>query len=370
MRYCQSCILPDTRPNLVIGDDGICNACKNTATKPDIDWQQREKEFQSVVERAKAHSQGYDCIIPVSGGKDSHWQTLKALEYGLKPLCVTWKTPCRTDIGQKNLDNLISIGVDHLDVQINPEVEKKFTWLAFKKYGTTALPMHMALFSIPLRFAVQMNIPLVLWGENSAFEYGGADSSLQGFKLNREWLKTYGVTHGTFAEGWVGDELSEKDLVPYKMPTDKELEGTLAAFLGYYFEWDPVKVYEDVKQHGFQAAETAKTGLYKFADIDDDFIITLHHFMKWYKFGFTRLWDNLSLEIRGGRLTREKAIEMLKEAGDITPAQEIEKFCAYVGVTRAAFDEVVDGYRNLDIWDRQNGKWVLKDFLIDDWKWS
>src|SRR5207248_9480531 len=110
------------------------------------------------------------------------------------PLAVTWKPPARSEIGQKNLENLIQLGVDHIDYQVNPKVEKKFLYQALVRYGTTALPMHMALFNIPLTIAIKYDIPLVVWGENSAFEYSGTGDESRGFRLDSQWLKKYGLT--------------------------------------------------------------------------------------------------------------------------------------------------------------------------------
>ena len=155
-------------------DDGQCNACHNWSDKKNnINWSERKKALLQLVSETKKQSAHWDCVIPVSGGKDSTWQVIKALELDLKPLCVTWKTPARNTLGQKNLDNLIGLGVDHIDFTINPHIEKIFTMEALKKAGSIAIPMHMALFAIPLRIAVSYKIPLVLWGENSAIEYGG-----------------------------------------------------------------------------------------------------------------------------------------------------------------------------------------------------
>jgi len=169
MRYCTRCIIPDSRPNVEFRADGVCNACEAHASKPNINWRSREETFRSVVEHAKSRSQGYDCVIPVSGGKDSTWQVVKCLEYELTPLAVTWKTPSRTELGQQNLDNLVRLGVDHIDYQISPTVERKFLYQSFARYGSAAIPMHMALFNIPLTIAVRFKIPLGAWGENSAF---------------------------------------------------------------------------------------------------------------------------------------------------------------------------------------------------------
>jgi N-acetyl sugar amidotransferase len=371
MRYCKKCILPETRPNLAIGDDGICNACKSHRTKSDIDWQVRENAFKSVVEKAKVNSRGYDCVIPVSGGKDSTWQVVKCLEYGLRPLAVTWKTPVRTEIGAKNLTNLINLGVDHIDYQINPKVEKKFLYQALVRFGATAIPMHMALFNIPLKIACKFNIPLVVWGENSAFEYGRKEDEHAGFKLDDEWLKKFGVTHGTTAIDWVSEELTEKELTPYFGPTNEELKdkGVLAVFLGYYFQWDPQISLKIAREHGFrERVQGPKTGYYNYADVDDDFI-SIHHYLKWYKFGFTRLFDNLSIEIRNQRLSRDEAIKIVGERGDETPYEDIDKFCNFVGITNEYFFNVIEKFRNHDIWIKRNGVWMTDNFIIPDWRW-
>lgn len=371
--YCTNCILPDSRPGLEIGEDGICNACKNSESKAsDINWEQREKAFAQVVESAKAKSKGYDCLIPVSGGKDSTWQVIKCLEYGLNPLAVTWKTPARTKLGRENLENLVRLGVDHIDYQVNPKVEKKFMYKALVKYGTTALPMHMALFNIPLKIAAKFNIPLVVWGENSAFEYGGPEEESQGFVLNEEWLKRYGVTHGTTAKDWISDDLTEKELTPYFGPGDRELEeqGVRAIFLGYYFGWDPENSLKQALESGFKVLEEGpKLGYYNYADIDDDFI-SIHHYIKWYKFGITRLFDNLSLEIRNGRVTRKEALSILHKMGTQRPNEDIAFLCRFLDISEDHFNETLETFRNDEIWQKVNEEWQIPGFIDSNWNWK
>lgn len=372
MKYCARCVLPDTRPNLVVGADGVCNACRSHASKDAIDWAARAEALREVAAAARARGAPYDCIVPVSGGKDSHWQVLACLEHGLKPLAVTWAPPGRTEIGRRNLENLIGLGVDHVDCRIAPRVERAFFRLAFERHGEPAIPMHMALFAIPLRFAVALGIPLVVWGENSAFEYGGDEEARRGFLLDSRWLRTHGVTKGTAARDWACDEISEKDLAAYRAPSDGEMDraGVRAVFLGYYLRWDPLRTYEAARAHGFRArAEGAKTGLYDFADIDDD-LISVHHWMKWYKFGFTRLFDNLSIEIRNGRTTRDEAIRLLAERGEERPDEDIDRFCAYAGIARARFFEIAEGFRDRRIWTRRGDRWEIPGFLVPDWRWA
>lgn len=372
MRYCRRCVLPDTRPHLVLDAEGVCNACRSHATKRSIDWTAREAAFREVVKRARERSHGYDCLIPVSGGKDSTWQVVKCLEYGLNPLTVTWRTPGRTPIGTRNLDNLIALGVDHIDYQISPAVERKFMLAALERFGSTAVPMHMAIFSIPAKVAVLMRIPLMVWGENSAFEYGGAEEERTGFALDENWFKRHGVTHGTRADDWISPALTRRELTPYFGPADAELKaaGVTGVFLGYYFEWDPEQTRATAAAHGFEAATGGvRTGVWDYADIDDDFI-SIHHWLKWYKFGFTRTFDNLAVEIRNGRMTRAEAVEVIRGRGDETPRGDIDKLCAFLRITPARFFEISEQFRNHDIWYRDGGTWKIRDFLIPEWKWT
>jgi N-acetyl sugar amidotransferase len=372
LRWCKTCVLPDTRPNLTIGPDGRCNACTTHATKRQIDWAARATSFAGVVRDAKARSHdSYDCLIPVSGGKDSTWQVVTCLEHGLRPLCATWRTPGRTEIGAQNLRNLIDLGVDHIDFSINPKVERRFMLKTLERDGDPAIPMHMAIFNLPLSLAVRLRIPLIVWGENSAFEYGGTDEESRGFMLDDAWIRRFGVTHGTSAADWTDDALGTAELAAYRGPSVTELRdaGTLAVFLGYYFPWDPETSLAVATAHGFRRAAAARTGLYDYADIDDAFI-SVHHWFKWYKFGFTRLFDNLSLEIRNGRLTRNDAIEVIRRRGDDTPLPDIDELCAFLGIGRERFFSIAENFRNSDIWARSGNQWVMPGFLIADWPWT
>jgi N-acetyl sugar amidotransferase len=372
MKYCTRCIMPATRPNIEMDAEGVCSACRPYQTRIEIDWAAREIAFRSVVKHAKSRSTGYDSVIPVSGGKDSTWQVVRCLEYGLNPLAVTWKTPARTVLGQLNLDNLVRLGVDHIDYQINPHTEREFLYRSFVKFGSTAIPMHMALFNIPITIATRFRIPLVVWGENSAFEYGGKAEEQTGFELNQRWLKKYGVTHATTAADWVGENLTAKQLTPYFGPSEEELRHhkLLAVFLGYYFPWDPAGTLRTALSNGFQVRpQGPKTGYYNYADIDDDFI-SIHHWLKWYKFGFTRLFDNLSLEIRHGRMSRAAAIEIVQQTGVQTPHADIARLCDFLRISEAHFYEIAETFRDRKIWSRRNGCWMIENFLISDWQWD
>jgi N-acetyl sugar amidotransferase len=369
--YCRKCILPDTRPGVRLDEDGVCYGCRSVGTKKEIDWAARATAFRDVGDHARRRAGAYDCVIGVSGGKDSYWQVVTCLEHGLRPLCVTYVYPGRNRHGEANLRRLIELGVDHLEFRLNPRIERVFIEKAFRKLAITGLVTHMAIFSVPMQVAAAYDIPLVIYGENSAFEYGSEDESLTGARLDRRWLKSFGVSDGTTAEDWIDDELTRESLAAFFPPTEEVLaeKEIRVIFLGYYFPWDPQNSLRIAERHGFRARpEGPRVGHYDFVNIDDD-MIGVHHHPKWHKFGITRSWDTLSMEIRNGRLGRDEAIALLRQRGDETPWDDIDLFCKYLGISRHEYFTVLERFRNRDIWLRRDGRWVIDDFLVPDFPW-
>ncbi|MDC0399995.1 N-acetyl sugar amidotransferase [Alphaproteobacteria bacterium] len=375
MKYCIQCILPETRPGLVIDNKGVCSACRGHEDKErSIDWSARSKMFDSIVKRAKETSRDYDCIIPVSGGKDSWYQVIKSQLHGLKILCVSWRTPQRTPVGQENLDQLIKkLGVDHIDFSINPDVEKRFTMASFEKKGATGIPMHMAIFAIPYRLATQLRVPLIIWGENPQLEFGGPEADRLSTELDVNWIANYGVTNQTKREDWIGiNELTDADLSPYALPTPADLKTfhPKSIFLGSFFRWDSFENFETATEHGFSShSSNKKTGSWEFADIDCHFI-SLHHFLKWHKFGFLRIFDNLSVEIRYGRISRKEAIQNLEKTGLQQPCDDIERFCDFMEKPVDWFWNTTERFRNKDIWIKEKNIWKIPGFITQEWDWE
>jgi hypothetical protein len=279
--------------------------------------------------------------------------------------------PGRTGLGERNLRTLIGFGVNHLELRLDPDVERAFIEKSFRATGISGLVSHMAIYSYPIQLAVAKKIPLVVYGENSAFEYGSDDATLTGAQVNRRWLARFGVTGGTTVEDWYDDELTSDKLAPLVLPTDEELatEGTRVIFLGHYLRWDPEHSRDIATRHGFETrAAGARVGHYDFVNIDDD-MIGVHHHPKWHKFGITRSWDTLSMEIRAGRLTRSEAIQFLRTRGDETPWDDIAVFCDYLGIDRAEYFAVLERFRNRSLWTRRDGRWCIDGFLIPDFPW-
>ena len=373
MRYCRRCILPDTRPGIVLDQEGVCGGCRGHDRKVSgIDWVAREKRLLELAAEAKTRARGsYDCIVPVSGGKDSWNQVAVAKgDLGLAVLAVTWKTPGRTDLGQRNLDAMVrNLGVDHIDYAISPDVERRFMIAAFEKKGATAIPMHFAIFSLPYRLATQFHVPLVLWGENPQLEYGGVEKEQLSTVLDIDWMREHGVNNNTDVDDWVGQEgLTEKDLVAYRLPESTGF-APISIFLGAFRQWNSFENAKRARALGFREGDVPKLGTWSFADLDCHFI-AIHHFLKWYKFGITRAFDNLSVEIREGLIGRDAAIRMLAEVGMQVPHDDIERFCRFVGRSTAWFWRVAETFRNRDVWKRdESDNWRIPGFIVEDWRW-
>lgn len=371
MIYCTSCVLPSTRPKVRIGADGICSACTAHRAKMQIAWAQRERQFRTIVEKAKARCSSYDCLIPVSGGKDSIWQVVTCLSYGLRPLAVTCKPALRTELGRRNLENLIRLGVDHIDYQLNLLVEQKLCSEAFLRYGAPGIPMHLALFGVPRRLAAQQGIPLIVWGENAALEYGGVEEQSTHQTMNGVWLKAYGATQGTTATEWMKGVVTEKELQAYCAPTDAALasQEITSLFLGDYVFWDPTVTLAVARAHGFAVQPPSGRSGERYTDLDDP-VMQVDQYLKWYKFGLTKSFEELSIDIRHGRLRREEAIHILRERGEERPQQAIDLFCEFLGITVARFFEVAECFRNPAIWTQRDGVWMIPEFLISNWGWD
>lgn len=357
LEWCKLCVLPNTRPNLKFVN-GVCNACRFNKIRYKINWRKRKNLLKKITKKIiRRNKNNYDCLIPVSGGKDSTWQVVECLKLGLKPLTITWKAPNRTVIGQKNLNNLISLGVDHIDYSVNPKIESYFTLKTFKKFGASGIPMHLAIFNLPRKIANKLKIPLIIYGENSASEYGYEKFSDTGLYLDDKWVKKYGVNNNTNVSDWYDKVLDRKNTLAYKNDKKKSFK-PLSIFLGEFLKWDIKKSFKIAEKNGFKRLKKPKTGYYNFADIDDS-IISIHHYLKLYKFGFTRLHDNLSIEIRKKRMTRDHAIKILRKIKYKKPLKDIKKFCSFTKISINEFFKICEKFRNKQIWKKYRNKWKL-----------
>lgn len=353
VRYCSKCVYPETKPDLFFNQEGVCSACIASEEKhEEIDWNQREKDFFEIIEEYKVKSPtGYDCIVPVSGGKDSTYQAY-FMKYvcGLNPLLVCFETTSVTELGQQNLNNLSYMGMDVIHFKKNHQVYKKMVVESFKRIGDEMWPNHIGIFTIPVQIAVKFNIPLIIWGENSQQEYGGPLDAIKNNILNRKWLEEFGGLLGNRIQDMVGvDGITEKELTPYFYPSDEDIErvGVTGLFLGHYFFWDARKQLEIVKEYGFSVKEDGPVeGTYTNYENLDEKLVGLHDYLKFVKYGFGRASDHACLDIRNKRISRNEAVELVKKYDGKYPHWGINNFIEYSGMEKEEVDQIIDSFTN------------------------
>lgn len=368
-RFCKKCLYPETKPDLYFNDKGICSACMAAEAKyKKIDWKKREKEFYSIIKKFKLPKDrpGYDCLIPVSGGKDSTYQAYFMKEVcGMNPLCVCFETTKVTDLGQRNLSNLSKMGIDVIHFHKNYNAYRSMVIEGFKRVGDEMWPNHIGIFTIPIMVAVNFKIPLVIWGENSQQEYGGPLESIEKNVLTREWLEEFGGLLGNRIQDMIGvDGITVKELTPYFYPSDEVLKnaGIVSLFLGHYFFWDARKQLEIVRKHGFSVKEDGCIeGTYTNYENLDEEIVGLHDYLKFVKYGFGRATDHASIDIRNKRLTREEGVKLVKKYDGKYPHKAVAAFVEYSGLSKKVIDRVIDSYTNPVLFKTKKAGIFLRD---------
>lgn len=369
IHYCSKCLFPETKPDLFFNEEGVCSACVAADQKDNsIDWKQREIDFNTIIDKYKKgpNEIGYDCLIPVSGGKDSTYQAYFMKEVcGLNPLCVCFETTNLTEVGQANIDNISKMGIDVIYFKKNYKAYKSMVVEGFKRVGDEMWPNHLGIFTIPIHIAVKFNIPLVIWGENPQQEYGGPVESIENKHLNRKWLEEFGGLLGNRIQDMVGvDGLTEKDLTPYFYPSDEDIDrvGVVGLFLGHYFFWDAQKQLEIVKKYGFAVKEDGPVeGTYTNYENLDEKMHGLHDYLKYVKYGFGRATDHACIDVRNNRLTREEGLKLVKQYDGKYPNYGVDEFVKYSGMTKEEIDVILDSFTNPVLFAQDESGNFIKD---------
>ncbi len=354
IRYCVRCVMPETKPDLFIDGEGVCTACRHYERREEVDWEARRHELLRILDRYRSRNgSNYDCIIPVSGGKDSTYQTLRILELGLNPLCVTATTDKLSDLGRKNIENLKKLGVDYLEVTTNPVVRRRINRLALTQIGDISWPEHVTIFTIPVRIAVQLNIPLIVWGENPQNEYGGPAAAAGDNALNRRWLEEFGGLLGLRVSDLIGQEgIEPKHLIQYTYPPDEELRrvGVTGLFLGYFLPWDGYQNALIAQAHGFTTYPKPVEGSLVNYENLDNCQTGIHDYFKFLKFAFGRATDLACLHVRRGRLSRQDAMKLVRRHDGQFPREylgyPLEEILSEIEMTTDEFVKICDRFTN------------------------
>lgn len=374
MKYCQRCLQPDTRPNSKFTPEGICPACDYFERLQQVDWQERYEILQDLLSKyKKKHNRKhrFDCIIGVSGGKDSTRQALWVRDkLGLTPLlaCLSYPPEQVTERGTNNISNLIELGFDVVISAPAPGTWKRLMRASFDKFTNWARSTELALFSSVPQLAIHYEIPLILWGENPGLQLGDLKTlGRTGYDGNN--LRYMNTLSGGALE-WIREAGFEmKDLIPYQYPTPDEFDQhqLQIVYLGWFLgDWSLVNngMYSAVAGLEIREDTVENTGdLHGVTSLDEDWV-TLNQMIKYYKFGFGRVTDYANEEIRLGRMNRAQGIHLVEQYDDTCAPGYIESFSGYIGISVGEFWKQVYASVNRELFDVQNDGRIIRKFTV------
>jgi N-acetyl sugar amidotransferase len=346
MRYCKNCLSPDTRPNARFDLNGICIACNYSEVSRNISFEARLKELRSIVQRLSKRRkyQEYDCIVGVSGGKDSTRQALWVRDkLGLHPLlvCVSYPPKQVSQVGVDNLSNLISLGFDCVMLGPAPQISRDLMREAFFRYTNIFRATEMVLFAGVPKMAVAHNIKLILWGENPALQMG--DSGSLGESIwDGNNLRNLNTLAGGALDWMIETVGRPENILLYQFPDvalmrEKKIN---TVFLGpAWSNWSATENSAFAMASGLhiRSDDVSFTGDLLGTSMLDEEWGTINMMLKYYKLGFGRASDYVNEEIRAQRLTREAGALIVKRYDGICDDKYVESFCRYVGIKVDAF---------------------------------
>ncbi|MBT2786007.1 MULTISPECIES: N-acetyl sugar amidotransferase [unclassified Halomonas] len=360
MKYCKTCLTTDLRPNAQFSG-GICIACRYATTSSNGSSSLKLRQLEELIAAAKKkqRSKGsYDCIVGVSGGKDStrqaHWVRDRL---GLRPLlvCAAYPPKQMSDIGAENLSNLISMGFDLMAVTPAPKTAASLALESFEKFGNVCKSTEMSLFSTVPRLAIEHGVNMIFWGENPALQVG--DSAVEGVDEfdgnNLRKLNT--LTEG--GNDWITSFVTESYKAKhYFYPGEIQFKRKKIKIFYLGAAWDDWSneqnsTYAALQGLTLRPGDEVETGDISNASMLDEEFTNINMMLKYYKFGFGRATDLVNEKIRGGELSREEGVEIVKKYDGVCSDRIINGFCDYVGIDNNRFWTIANKWINVDLFD-------------------
>jgi len=358
--WCTNCLNMSTRPRISFDDRGWCNACRWMEEKQSLDWDVRQDELKSLLDQYRSTTGGFDCVVPVSGGKDGSYVSYQLKhKYGMNPLSVTVTPALSLDLGNTNLRNYIENGYNH--IQISPDVEamRILNKQGYIEKGFPYFGWLIAIQAAVVRLAVNLNIPLLFYGEDGEVEYGGSTESKDRAMYDIAYMKRI-YLEGGFEKVLASIDLSSSELYFFQFPSDQELAGKnlYITHWSYFESWDPYRNYLVAKERcGLEEATDSNSGTFTNFAQNDQALYALHTYLMYLKFGFGRATQDAGIEIRRGAMTREQAVNLVRLYDGQYPEEYIDTYLDYYQMAYAEFDAVLDKWANKDLFEKTDGRW-------------
>lgn len=371
MKYCKKCVMPDTRPGIKFNRDGICSACQSFERRKDIDWNKRYNELEVLCNKYRGmNGDSFDCAIAVSGGKDSHYQVYLMKEImEMNPILFSVDDNLEmTEAGKHNIRNISEeFGCPIISLKPDRKAQKKLMRYTFEKYGRPTWFIDRLIYTFPMKMALKFNTPLLVYGENVSYEYGGLD--YEETYSARNQLNNGVASDIDTSELLTIEGVTKKVLEIIKAPLLEELNQLDPMYVSYFVPWDSITNYQLAKRRGFKdlTHEWDRTHHIENFDQIESPAYLIHPWLKYPKFGHASATDYAARYVRYGLLTREEAIELVRERDHNLDPRSIEEFIEFLGYTQSEFWNVIDKLYNKEIFKKNtHGTWVLKTPVWDE----
>jgi N-acetyl sugar amidotransferase len=350
LKYCVRCCIPQTQEGVIFDELGVCQACQSAEQKIHIDWTEREKVLRGILDKAKANAgNNYDCIIPISGGKDSTFQLYVLTQiYGMKPLAVTFSHNWFSETGWYNLQNsLEQFNVDHVMFTPNRKLVNKLAKHSLAGIGDSCWHCHAGVGAFPLQAAVRFNIPLLIWGESIAESSGRASYLNPVRKFDREYFTK--VSAKLRPDQMVRDDVSLRDLEPFQVPSAEDCErvGVFGIHLGDYIFWDDERQTEFVRDN-YGWKETQVEGSFKRYKSAECIMPGVHDLACYTKRGYGRATFHGSVDVRAGLLSRDEAWDLIRQNDGVRP-EGLDYYLKITGMTEEEFFTTLEKHRRPEL---------------------
>lgn len=353
-----------TRPRQFFDKKGMCSACIWSNQKKKINWKLRKKELLNLLDKHRKKDGSFDCLVPVSGGKDSSYVAYNLKhKYNMNPLCVTVRPALAIELGDENLNSFVKSGYTLVSVDPNYDGMQKMNKTGFIEMGFPYYGWLCAIYSAVVRIAVDMNIPLVFYGEDGEVEYGGTSETKKKPIFGIDYMKKIYFENG-YEKVMKKSSLSFKESYFFTFPKSKTKKLRFTHW-SYFENWDPYNNYLIAKKFcGLKEAKESNSGTFTNFSQNDQKFYALHTYMMYLKFGFGRANQDASIEIRRGAMSREQGKNLVKLYDGQFPGIFLNDYLNYYKMKKSEFDNVLDSWANKRLFQKGNDGFWQSRFKI------
>ena len=360
--WCKNCLSMSTRNRISFDTRGFCNACVWSEKKKTLDWNAREKQLVELLAQHKRTDGYFDCVVPVSGGKDGSYvaHNLK-YKYGMNPLCVTVSPALPSELGNLNLRSFIASGFNHIQINPNPQAMQMMNKTGLIEMGFPYYGWLIAIYTAPIRIAQNFGINLIFYGEDGEVEYGGSDEKDDPIFDTKYVKEKY--FEGGFSKVLDACDISNEEKVFFRFPENLSKDINLTHW-SYFENWDPYRNYLTAKENcGLQEAEQVNSGTFTNFSQNDQALYPLHTYLMYLKFGFGRANQDACIDIRRGAMDRDQAMNLVNMYDGQYPEELMDTYLDYYKMDKDMFDQTLDKWANTKLFKKTGGRW-LPEFRI------